>query len=69
MLRPWNYVARTLDWAQRDLVEAIDRGDYPQWALKIQIITDAQAQSFAWNPFDLTRSGRIASSRSSTSVL
>lgn len=43
------------DWAQRDLVEAIDRGDYPQWALKIQVMTDAQAQSFRWNPFDLTK--------------
>src|SRR5712664_4584089 len=28
------------DWAQRDLVEAIDRGDYPGWALQIQIMTD-----------------------------
>jgi catalase len=43
------------DWAQRDLVEAIDRGDYPQWALKIQVMTDVQAQSFRWNPFDLTK--------------
>jgi len=43
------------DWAQRDLVEAIDRGEYPQWALKIQVMTDAQAQSFRWNPFDLTK--------------
>ena len=31
------------DWAQRDLVEALDRGDYPR-ALKIQIMTDEQAQ-------------------------
>jgi len=36
-------------------VEAIDRGDYPGWALQIQIMTDAQAQSFRWNPFDLTK--------------
>src|SRR5918911_1260742 len=43
------------DWAQRDLVEAIDRGDYPRWALKIQIMTDAQANTFRWNPFDLTK--------------
>jgi catalase len=43
------------DWAQRDLVEAIDRGDYPRWALKLQIMTDAQARSFRWNPFDLTK--------------
>jgi catalase len=47
--------AQDPDWAQRDLVETIDRGDYPQWALKIQVMTDAQAQSFRWNPFDLTK--------------
>src|SRR3989440_1553087 len=39
------------DSAQRDLVEAMDRGDYPRWALKIQFMTDTQAQSFHWNPF------------------
>ena len=27
----------------------------PRWALKIQIMTDEQAQSFRWNPFDLTK--------------
>jgi len=43
------------DWAQRDLVEAIDRGDSPRWALQIQLMTDAQAQRFRWNPFDLTK--------------
>src|SRR5262249_56999195 len=43
------------DWAQRDLVQALDRGDYPRWALKIQIMTDEQAQRFRWNPFDLTK--------------
>ena len=34
------------DWAQRDLVEALDRGDYPRWALQIQIMSDEQAQQF-----------------------
>jgi catalase len=43
------------DWAQRDLVEALDRGDSPRWALQIQLMTDAQAQRFRWNPFDLTK--------------
>jgi catalase len=45
------------DWAQRDLVEAIDRGDYPQWALKIQVMTDHLTSQ---------RFGRTVSSRSST---
>lgn len=43
------------DWAQRDLVEAIDRRDFPKWALKIQVMTDEQAKAFQWNPFDLTK--------------
>lgn len=43
------------DWAQRDLVEAIDRGECPKWAMKIQVMTDEQAKNFRWNPFDLTK--------------
>jgi len=43
------------DYAQRDLVEAIAKGDYPTWALKIQVMTDKQAGNFKWNPFDVTK--------------
>jgi len=43
------------DWAQRDLVEAIKKGDVPKWTMKIQIMTEEQAKSFKWNPFDLTK--------------
>ncbi len=43
------------DCAQRDLVDAIDRKDFPKWALKIQVMTDEQAKKFPWNPFDLTK--------------
>lgn len=43
------------DFAQRDMVEAIDRKDFPRWALKIQVMTPAQAKSFEFNPFDLTK--------------
>ena len=46
---------RDPDYAQRDLVEAIGRGDFPRWALKIQVMTDEQAKSFRWNPFDITK--------------
>ena len=40
---------------QRDLFEAIDRGDYPKWTVKVQIMTEEQAKTFRWNPFDLTK--------------
>jgi len=43
------------DFAQRDLVEAIDKGDFPKWALKVQIMTEEQARTYKWNPFDLTK--------------
>lgn len=44
---------------QRDLFEAIERGDYPRWDLKIQVMTQQQAEEWeqrtGWNPFDLTK--------------
>ncbi|HEX5654270.1 MAG TPA: catalase, partial [Chitinophagaceae bacterium] len=43
------------DWAQRDLVAAIDRGDFPKWSLKIQVMTEEQAKNYRFNPFDLTK--------------
>jgi catalase len=43
------------DQAQRDLVEAIEKKDFPKWALQIQLMTDEQAKTFKWNPFDLTK--------------
>ncbi|MFV0531164.1 MAG: catalase [Flavobacteriales bacterium] len=43
------------DHAQRDLVEAIEKGDFPKWNLKIQVMTEEQAKEFQWNPFDVTK--------------
>eukprot|EP01097_Dermamoeba_algensis_P008352 TRINITY_DN553_c0_g1_i1.p1 TRINITY_DN553_c0_g1~~TRINITY_DN553_c0_g1_i1.p1 ORF type:complete len:500 (-),score=117.33 TRINITY_DN553_c0_g1_i1:134-1633(-) len=43
------------DYATRDLFDAIARGDYPSWTLKIQVMTFEQAEKFRWNPFDLTK--------------
>jgi len=40
---------------QRDLVEAIDTGNFPSWTLKVQIMTEAQANVTSFNPFDLTK--------------
>jgi len=41
--------------AQRDLVEAIDAGDFPSWTVKIQIMTEDEAKTCRYNPFDLTK--------------
>lgn len=43
------------DYAQRDLVEAIAKGDFPKWKLKIQVMTEDQAKTFKWNPFDVSK--------------
>ncbi|MDB5222433.1 MAG: Catalase [Chitinophagaceae bacterium] len=43
------------DHAQRDLVDAIERKDFPKWNMKIQVMTPEQAKTFKWNPFDLTK--------------
>jgi catalase len=47
--------SKDMDHAQRDLVEAIDRKEFPKWALKIQVMTSDQAKKFRFNPFDLTK--------------
>jgi len=43
------------DFAIRDLYNAISNGDAPSWNLHIQVMTFAEAESFRWNPFDLTK--------------
>jgi catalase len=47
--------SQDMDIAQRDLVEAIDSGNFPKWDMKIQVMTEEQTQTFPWNPFDLTK--------------
>ncbi|PPC86693.1 MAG: catalase [Methylotenera sp.] len=41
--------------AQKDLVEAIDRGDFPSWRVEVQIMTEEEAKNYHINPFDLTK--------------
>lgn len=50
-----NLKGKDPDYAQRDLVTAIEKGDFPKYALKIQIMDAKQAREFKWNPFDLTK--------------
>lgn len=40
---------------QRDLFQSIEHKEFPRWKLHIQVMTEAQAESFHWNPFDLTK--------------
>jgi catalase len=43
------------DWATRDLYDRIESGDYPKWELSIQIMPEVEAETYEWNPFDLTK--------------
>ena len=43
------------DFAQRDLLEHIENGDFPKWNIKIQVITPEEARKVDFNPFDLTK--------------
>jgi catalase len=41
--------------AQRDLFDAIQRGDFPNWNVRVQIMPEADAATYRINPFDLTK--------------
>jgi catalase len=43
------------DYHRRDLRETIQKGDYPAWRLEVQIMPVADAASYRFNPFDLTK--------------
>ena len=43
------------DFAQEDLVDAIENGNFPKWTMYIQVMTEEQAKEFRWNPFDVTK--------------
>ncbi|MGC9943551.1 MAG: catalase [Verrucomicrobiota bacterium] len=48
-------VAKDRESSQRDLFEAIECGDFPRWKLQVQIMPELDADTYRWNPFDLTK--------------
>ncbi|HLR55205.1 MAG TPA: catalase [Actinomycetales bacterium] len=40
---------------QRDLYEAIEKGDFPKWTLYVQIMPEADAANYRFHPFDVTK--------------
>jgi catalase len=40
---------------QRDLYDAIERGDFPKWKFAVQIMPEADAAKVPYHPFDLTK--------------
>jgi len=39
----------------KDLYDAIRRGDFPSWTIKAQVMPEADAAGYRFNPFDLTK--------------
>ena len=48
-------VGRDRESHQADLLHAIERGEFPQWKLQIQVMPEKDAASYRFNPFDLTK--------------
>lgn len=48
-------IAKDRESNQRDLFESIEKGNFPSWDFKIQIMTQDQAKNVKFNPFDLTK--------------
>jgi catalase len=48
-------IAKDRESSQRDLFEAIEKGDFPQWDVKIQVMPEIEAETYHVNPFDITK--------------
>ncbi len=48
-------VAKDRESHQRDLLESIEKGDFPRWTMHIQVMTEEEAENMPYNPFDLTK--------------
>jgi catalase len=48
-------IAHDRETHQRDLYEAIERGDFPRWRFCVQIMPESDVGKHWYNPFDLTK--------------
>jgi catalase len=48
-------IAKDRESSQRDLFDSIENGEFPRWTLYVQVMTEAEADVFPINPFDLTK--------------
>lgn len=48
-------VASDRESNQRDLFDAIEKGDYPRWTFYIQVMPEEDAETLPYHPFDLTK--------------
>jgi catalase len=48
-------VGKTRESYQEQLYGTIEKGDFPKWTLKVQIMPEKDAEKAKFNPFDLTK--------------
>ena len=48
-------VGRDRESHQRDLIDVIERDEFPRWILKVQLMPEQDAATYHINPFDLTK--------------
>jgi catalase len=48
-------IAQDRESAQRDLHDAIERGEFPRWRVCVQVMPEADTETTPYNPFDLTK--------------
>jgi catalase len=47
--------AKNFNHATQDLYEAIERGDFPEWEMAVQIMSDDEHPELDWDPLDATK--------------
>jgi catalase len=50
-----NLIGKTRESYQEALFGGIEKGEFPRWKVQVQIMTEAQAETTSYNPFDLTK--------------
>ena len=48
-------IANDRESHQRDLFDAIERGDFPKWTMYVQVMPETDAEKVPYHPFDLTK--------------
>ena len=48
-------IAKDRESSQRDLYEAIEKGDFPKWKVQVQIMPELDADTYPIHPFDITK--------------
>ncbi|CAM2144631.1 MULTISPECIES: catalase [Paraburkholderia] len=48
-------VAQDRESAQRDLFNEIEKGNFPKWHFRVQVMPEADAAKVPYNPFDITK--------------